>query len=192
MDLTGRARRWNRCGYVVLLIVGAAWHFLFDLSGQNVVVGALTPVNESVWEHGKILLFPICLWWLLGMALIRPMRADWPQGDVDVERRQARWLLGACIAALTALAVMFAGYYTLTGALGVHALWLDLLIFALSLAAGQSAGVRAFAKGVRSRRTRIVAIALLAAVLACSIVFTYWTPQLPIFYCPVTQTYGLP
>ena len=71
MDLTGRARRWNRCGYVVLLIVGAAWHFLFDLSGQNVVVGALTPVNESVWEHGKLLLFPICLWWLLGMALLR-------------------------------------------------------------------------------------------------------------------------
>ena len=170
-------------GEAVTVGLTSVWFALGSL-GALIVSG----LGFGIWP--QVIVFVVLS--AVSMALIRPMRADWPQGDVDVERRQARWLLGACIAALTALAVMFAGYYTLTGALGVHALWLDLLIFALSLAAGQSAGVHAFAKGVRSRRTRIVAIALLAAVLACSIVFTYWTPQLPIFYCPVTQTYGLP
>lgn len=191
MDLTGRARRWNRCGFIILFFVGTLWHFLFNLSGHFPLIGAFTPVNESIWEHGKILIWPITLWWLLGMALIRPMRAAWPQGDVDVERRQARWLLGACAAALTALAVMIAGYYTYTGALGLHALWADILLFAISLGAGQAVGLRVFAKGTRRRSVRVLAAAILAALLISSVVFTFWTPYLPIFQCPVTLTYGL-
>lgn len=191
MDLTGRARRWNRCGFIILFFVGTLWHFLFDLLGRAPIVGAFAPVNESVWEHGKILIWPITLWWMLGMALIRPLRASWPQGDVDVERRQARWLLGACAASLTALAVMIAGYYTYTGALGLHALWADILLFAVSLGAGQTVGLRVFAKGTRRRSVRILAALILAALLVSSMIFTFFTPRLPIFQCPVALTYGL-
>lgn len=191
MDLTGRVRRWNRGGFIILFFVGTLWHFLFNLSGHFPLVGAFAPVNESIWEHGKILLWPITLWWLLGMALIRPMRAAWPQGDVDVERRQARWLLGACTAALTALAVMIAGYYTYTGALGLHALWADILLFTISLGAGQAVGLRVFARGTRRRSVRIWTATLLAVLLVLSVVFTFCTPRLPLFQCPVTLTYGL-
>lgn len=191
MDLTGRVRRWNRGGFIILFFVGTLWHFLFNLSGHVPLVGAFAPVNESIWEHGKILLWPITLWWLLGMALIRPMRAAWPQGDVDVERRQARWLLGACTAALTALAVMIAGYYTYTGALGLHALWADILLFTISLGAGQAVGLRVFARGTRRRSVRVWAATLLVVLLILSVVFTFCTPRLPLFQCPVTLTYGL-
>ena len=191
MDLTGRVRRWNRGGFIILFFVGTLWHFLFNLSGHFPLVGAFAPVNESIWEHGKILLWPITLWWLLGMALIRPMRAAWPQGDVDVERRQARWLLGACTAALTALTVMIAGYYTYTGALGLHALWADILLFTISLGAGQAVGLRVFARGTRRRSVRIWTATLLAVLLGLSVVFSFCTPRLPLFQCPVTLTYGL-
>ena len=181
MDLTGRVRRWNRGGFIILFFVGTLWHFLFNLSGHFPLVGAFAPVNESIWEHGKILLWPITLWWLLGMALIRPMRAAWPQGDVDVERRQARWLLGACTAALTALTVMIAGYYTYTGALGLHALWADILLFTISLGAGQAVGLRVFARGTRRRSVRVWTATLLVVLLILSVGFPFCTPRRPLF-----------
>ena len=38
--------------------VGTFFHFLFDILNQNVFVGLFTPVNESVWEHLKLIYFP--------------------------------------------------------------------------------------------------------------------------------------
>lgn len=47
MDLTGRVRRWNRGGFIILFFVGTLWHFLFNLSGHFPLVGAFAPVNRE-------------------------------------------------------------------------------------------------------------------------------------------------
>ena len=33
-------------------------HFVYEWSGSAVIVGLFAPVNESVWEHIKLLFFP--------------------------------------------------------------------------------------------------------------------------------------
>lgn len=45
--------------FLIYSVFGTLLHFTFKLSKNNIVVGIFSAVNESVWEHIKILLTPI-------------------------------------------------------------------------------------------------------------------------------------
>jgi hypothetical protein len=45
-----------------LVVVGSLVHGVYGLSGSNVVLGLLVPVNESVWEHFKLGYAAMLLW----------------------------------------------------------------------------------------------------------------------------------
>lgn len=45
--------------FLIYSLSGTALHFLYQLSKKNIVVGIFAAVNESVWEHIKILFTPI-------------------------------------------------------------------------------------------------------------------------------------
>ena len=48
--------------FLIYSLSGTILHFLFNLSKMNIVVGIFAAVNESVWEHIKILLTPIFIY----------------------------------------------------------------------------------------------------------------------------------
>ncbi len=52
-------KRYTIIGIVFVLITGTLAHFLYDWSGNNYIVGLFTPINESIWEHMKLLFFPM-------------------------------------------------------------------------------------------------------------------------------------
>ncbi|MBR5139580.1 MAG: hypothetical protein IKV16_00870, partial [Clostridia bacterium] len=41
--------------------LGILFHFLYDISGKSQLVRPFAPVNESVWEHLKLIFFPFVL-----------------------------------------------------------------------------------------------------------------------------------
>ena len=47
--------------FFIVLTVGSLFHFLFNLSNQNTLIALFAPINESVWEHLKMLWFPYIL-----------------------------------------------------------------------------------------------------------------------------------
>ena len=52
-------------GVILVSIVGTVAHFIYDWTGQNPIIGLITAVNESTWEHMKLLFFPMVLVWRL-------------------------------------------------------------------------------------------------------------------------------
>ncbi len=46
-------------GVMFTLIAGTIIHFVYEWSGENVLVAMLSPVNESIWEHTKLLFTPM-------------------------------------------------------------------------------------------------------------------------------------
>ena len=46
--------------------VGTACHFAFDFFGQSRLIAPFVPVNESTWEHLKLLFFPFLLLLVIG------------------------------------------------------------------------------------------------------------------------------
>ena len=47
------------CFFLLISISGTLLHFTYKLSNKSIVVGIFSSVNESVWEHIKLLLTPI-------------------------------------------------------------------------------------------------------------------------------------
>lgn len=46
-------------GILFTSIVGTLSHFLYEWTGNNILAGLFTPVNEAAWEHIKMLFFPM-------------------------------------------------------------------------------------------------------------------------------------
>jgi uncharacterized protein (DUF983 family) len=55
------------CGFAFVSIVGTLWHFIYQWTGDNRLVALVCPVNESPWEHLKLLWFPFLLWCLINL-----------------------------------------------------------------------------------------------------------------------------
>lgn len=59
-------RRWlQRCQHIIphkgdvldvvfLSVVGTLWHYLYGITNNTYLFGLIAPVNESLWEHGKL------------------------------------------------------------------------------------------------------------------------------------------
>lgn len=67
-------------GALLVIVVGSFWHNLYPMSGQNNIIGYIAPVNESLWEHQKLIIFPMAifvaiLWCFLGKYLNNPLTA---------------------------------------------------------------------------------------------------------------------
>ena len=47
-------------------IIGTLLHFTYKLSGDNQFVAIFSAINESVWEHLKLVFFPVLLTTIIG------------------------------------------------------------------------------------------------------------------------------
>ncbi|HVB45893.1 MAG TPA: DUF6512 family protein [Streptosporangiaceae bacterium] len=55
----GRERRLVAFSGLMIVVAGTLLHFVYAWSGRTLAVGLLSPVNESVWEHTKLLVIPV-------------------------------------------------------------------------------------------------------------------------------------
>lgn len=51
---------------ILSIILGTILHFTFEWSGNNAFIGTFSSVNESTWEHLKLVFYP-----MLFTAIIR-------------------------------------------------------------------------------------------------------------------------
>ena len=174
----GRVARWQLGGFLFVCAAGTALHFLYQWSGESVAAAAFAAVNESVWEHMKLLFWPMLLWAGAERAVLGGYsRGFWPAKALGI-------LLG--------LALIPALYYTYTGALGVSVMWVDIAIFFLAAAAAFLAETRMLARDWRCRGgARASALVLLLLLSAAFVLCTFVPPRFPLFRDPVTGFYGL-
>lgn len=167
---------WQLGGFVFTSAAGTFLHFLFDLTGQSVAAALISAVNESVWEHMKLIFFPMLLY-----ALIE-YRA-WGR------QRRGFWcvkLTGIALA-LTLIPVLF---YTYTGIFGTSVSLVNVIIFYIAAAAAFAAETHSFQQGHPCRLPAPAAVLLLALIAAAFLRLTFSPPRIPFFRDPVTGTYG--
>lgn len=167
---------WQIAGFIFTSIAGTFLHFLFDLTGGNAAAALFSAVNESIWEHMKLIYYPMLLFALLEYRF-------WGE---DADGFWCVKLKGI----LLALALIPAIYYLYTGILGVSADWFNITIFFLS------AGAAYFAETKRFQNPRpcpLPAGPALAVLLLIGVAFaalTFCPLPIPLFRDPVTGTYG--
>ena len=56
---------WELIGVIFTILFGSVNHFLYKWSGKKKIVGLISPVNESTWEHMKLITTPMILFSLV-------------------------------------------------------------------------------------------------------------------------------
>ena len=109
---------WTVC--FLSILAGSALHFLYDL-WPNPLTAVFAPVNESVWEHLKLLYWPF-----LAAAFVLT------KDEADGRKSWCGLLAGLLGAPL----LLLGAYYTLLSGFTLHGLPLDLILYALAMAGG--------------------------------------------------------
>lgn len=156
-------------GIIFVLAAGTLSHFLYEWTGNCFAVGLFTPVNESVWEHMKLVFFPTLLYSFLMLSKLG--------GKYPCLSSACCFgiLLGTCL-----IPILF---YIYTAIAGRNILILDLAVFAVSV-------IAAFVSIYRltlSWRVQSWAPLLYLAVctgIACFLLFAFNPPDLAIFTPP--------
>ena len=170
---TGSGTRLDWWGALFILVVGTLWHFVYQWSGDNPLLGWLAPVNESVWEHVKLVAIPSLIW--NGLAAARLPH-----------RNRLAW--AAFLEACTGPAVIVAGYYVYSSLLGRGWFVMDIALFVAAVAAGRLVNHRVRQGSHRVPGT-LPALVLIAGLLAAFAAFTVWPPELPVFEEPPPDFY---
>lgn len=167
---------WQIGGFVFTAVGGVVLHFLYEWSGEALPIALFSAVNESIWEHLKLLYLP-----LVGYALLT---ARWVAPDYPGYWCAKLW---STLAGLVSIPLL---YYAYTGALGVSADWFNIFLFFLSAALAYAVDTHLLRHSLPCRHPKL-AIGILVGLFLLFAVCTFSPPHLPLFRDPVTGTYGV-
>lgn len=164
-----KIRNYQIFSVIFTFILGTLLHFTYQLSGRNEIVGIFSAINESVWEHLKLLYFPMLLTIIIGYFYI----------GKDIPNLVCSKTIGIIVALL--FTVTF--FYTYTGIVGFNIAIVDITSFFAAVILGEYVAYRLIIKKFGCNNK--LAVILLIILLICFIIFTYNIPNLGIFKDPL-------
>lgn len=156
-------------GSVVIFLMGFILHFLYDWTNQNVIVGAFTPIDESIWEHTKLVFFPLIAWYSIYYLIM------FKKIDIDRDKWFTTMLLNIIISVLLIPLL----YYLVNAGLGIENKIVNIVILLVSLVLGSLVAVHFYhyGKGLNF----ILPVCIVCFLVFIYILFTYSKVNLPIF-----------
>lgn len=167
---------WQLIGFVVTSIGGTIMHFLYEWFREAVLVAPFSAVNESTWEHIKLLFWPMFIYAIIQNFFFYDREDFW-----CVKLRGI--LLGIFL-----IPVIF---YTYNGVIGKSPDWINILIFFISVAIVYIYETHLFNNEKLICQNPELSLLVLCIIALLFVVFTFTTPEIGIFKDPVTGTYGI-
>ena len=149
-------------GKIFVLIAGTLSHFLYGWTGNHFIIGLFAPVSESVWEHMKLVFFPMLFYSLI--AIIK-LKDCYPAISSSL-----------CFGLLVGTWLIPVLFYIYTYILGSNILILDIGIFALSTAAAFFTAYKLTLSCHLKPYTFLLYFAV-SILLICFMLFTYSPPK---------------
>ncbi len=176
---------WPRVlALIVITAAGSGLHFVWNavgMYGWAQIIAPFVPVNESYWEHMKLALWPLLIWYLIEIRTIKKEGGGYKE-----------WFAGAGAGLWMAFVAMIASYTAMKGIFG-NLPNTELPIAILSFAFTVFTGIRYFLKAARSDRARRLwwlGLIGLAAMVGAAFLFTWWQPRLELFRSSDGDYYG--
>lgn len=154
-------------GFFFVAVLGTLWHFVYEWTGNNRLIGYLAPVNESTFEHMKLLFFPALFWMPIAYRYLKENYSSFPDAF-------------ACgILAGTWFIPIF--FYSYSGILGKSVMWLDIACFYIAVFLAFYTTYRLIISGKKQSRFLIWLLFIMAILF---FYFTYHPSHLGIFRIP--------
>lgn len=112
-------KRLEIIGFICVSIIGTLMHFAYEFFNYNPVVGLFAPVNESTFEHLKLLLYPALVYTAVEYQLLK--NREFAKLNSFICARTI-----GIISGLTSIVVLF---YTYLGVLGHNVDFVNIVIY---------------------------------------------------------------
>ncbi len=168
---------WQVLGFGFVSLFGTLLHFLYDWTDGNRVIALFSGVNESTWEHMKLLFFPMFLFAVVQSLFI----------GKDFQNFWCIKLKGTALGLLL-IPVIF---YTLRGIFGTTPDWINIAIFFVSAAIAFIYETKLLKNGSMPCRGEKWALAALCMIAVAFWIFTFWTPRISLFQDPIDGSFGV-
>lgn len=169
--------KWETSGILFIILVGSLLHFVYALSGYWMPLAIIAAVNESVWEHLKLGIWPP-----LFFAVIE---YKWIRKEIN------NFLIAKTLASYViplSIVLLFYGYTAVTGE---NFLFMDIAIFIIAVVLGQIASFTILTTKTLGKTWFILAVTGLFTLMILTPLFTFAPPRHPLFRDSLTGTYGL-
>ena len=170
-----KLQKWQIGATAFCLVIGTLLHFTYELSGGNTFVAGFSAVNESTWEHLKLLFYPMFLTTIIGYFYLG--------------KTSPNFLCTRLLGILTAILFTIVFFYTYTGVIGTNFAFIDISIFFVAVILGELVSYKVLVSSFDCNSS--VALVGIILLLACFIIFTYFTPEIGLFKDPVTGLFGI-
>lgn len=153
--------------FAIAVIMGTLLHFAYDVSNNNLIIGLFTPVNESVWEHLKLVALPLVIFAAIHYIL----------------KKQNKFLETSTAIIISSLIILFTHYFF--EKLNIPTMTIDILSYILTM-------LIAFYYIYKSDfNSKYIGLTLLILILTVLAILTIVPPQTTLFLDKTTNTYGI-
>lgn len=160
-------RTWSIIGIFIVFALAAFWHFLYELVPIP-IVGAISPINESPWEHVKLFFVPAILYYIVLYFI--------------AGKNYPNFIFAHSIALLIMPVFMLIFYYLYESRVD-ETIVLDMINSLLTVAFGAAVGYRLTTSNAdySSAGYKVAAVVIVLAMLITYVVFTFNPPDCEMF-----------
>ena len=156
---------------IFVFILGTLLHFTFKWSNQNTIVGTFSSVNESTWEHLKLLFFPMLITSIIGYFYLKPIASS--------------FICARFYAIISSLSFTIVFFYTYTGILGTNIAILNIATFYISTLIGECISYKIMLSN--SKCNSKIFFSILCILFLSFIIFTFFPPKIGLFEDPLNS-----
>ena len=154
--------------FAVISLLGVLFHFTYELSDENKIVGLFSAVNESIFEHQKLIFYPAIIYSAFEYF--------------KMPKKYKNYTAAVTLGIISAIIFIITAFYTYSGIIGKSYTFVDIALFFI--------GVMVFLK-VRNIiiknsffESRLLNTIAVISLIIMAVLFTVWTfspPRLALF-----------
>ena len=170
MDKT-KIKKYQIFSVVFTIILGILLHFTYQLSEKNQLVALFSAINESVWEHLKLVFFPMMITTIFG--------------KIYFGKNLPNFLCSKVIGIISSMLFMVIFFYTYSGIIGKNLALIDITSLLISVLLGEYVSYKLIVSYFKCNNKFYLFILIILTILF--IVFTFYQPNLGIFIDPLVK-----
>lgn len=160
---------------IFIMVVGTLLHFTFGWSNNNPLIGTVSAVNESTWEHLKLLFFPMLISTIIGYFY---------KG-----KHIPNYLCSKMLGIILSMSFIVVFFYTYTRIIGTNFAIVDIGSFFIAVVLGQYVAYRKMKSTFLCND--LIPIIILLILCLYFFVFTFFPPHIVLFQDPITGMFGI-
>lgn len=157
--------------FLIISGLGTLFHFVYNWTNQNTLAGFFFPVNESIWEHLKLFLYPALIYFSAERLILK--------------EKSSNNISAIAVSIFCGMFTTVALYYIYSGILGYNVDFINILIFFISVIVLIKKRNSILNSGkYDDQNTKIILVMSLILTALLFVVWSYNPPELGIFIPP--------